>query len=75
MGGDEGQTDDRIAMSRDRVENLREGVGRLANKWTRIAERAEETSAVTGRDRCKDHRRKDGFWYRERQTTRKHREE
>ena len=75
MGGDEGQTDDRIAMSRDRVENLREGVGRLANKWTKIAEGEGETSAVAGRDCHEDHRRKDGFWCGERQMTRKHCEE
>ena len=54
MGGDEGQTDDRIMMGRNRMENLREGVGRLVDKWTRIAERTEETSAVTGKDRCED---------------------
>ena len=67
--------DDRIAMSRDRVKNLRESTSRLANERTKIAERTEETSAVTGRGRREDRRRRDGFWYRERQTTRKHREE
>ena len=58
-------------MGRDCMENLREGVGRLVNKRTKIAERMEETSAVTGRDRCDNRRRGDGFWCRERQTTRK----
>ena len=48
--------DDRITMSHDRMGNLREGTGRLANKWTKIAEGKEGTSAVTGRDRCKDRR-------------------
>ena len=48
--------DDRIAMSRDCAENLRECVGRLANEWTKIAERTEETSAVTGGDRREDRR-------------------
>ena len=67
--------DDRIMMSHDRMENLRECVGRLANEWTRIAEGKEETSAVTERDHCKNHRQKDGFWYREHQTTRKCHEE
>ena len=67
--------DDRIVMSRDHVRNLRECASRSANEWTRIAERAEETSAVTGRDHCEDRRRKDGFWYRERQTTQKRHEE
>ena len=43
-------------MGRDHMENLRECVSRLANEWTRIAERTEETSAVTGRDRRKDRR-------------------
>ena len=62
-------------MSRDRVENLRECASRLANERTRIAEGKEETSAVTGRDRREDRRRKDGFWCRERQTTRKRRKE
>ena len=62
-------------MSRDCVENLREGASRLANEWTRIAERMEETSAVTGRDPREDHRQRDGFWCRERQMTRKHHEE
>ena len=38
--------DDKITMSHDCVENLREGVGRLANEWTKIAEGTEETSAV-----------------------------
>ena len=66
---------DRITMSRDRVENLRESASRLANEWTNITERMEETSAVTGRDRHEDRRRRDGFWCRERQTARKHREE
>ena len=75
MGGDKGQTDDRIAMSRNRVENLREGASRLVNEQTRIAERTEETSAVTGRDRHEDCRRRDGFWCRERQMTRKRHEE
>ena len=46
--------DDRIVMGHDRVENLREGVSRLANKWTKIAEGKEETSAVAGRDCHKD---------------------
>ena len=64
--------DDRIVMGCNRVENLREGVGRLANEWTKIAEGKEETSAVAGRDHHKDCRRKDGFWCRERQTTREH---
>ena len=41
-------------MGHDRVENLREGVGRLANELTKITEGKEETSAVTGRDRCED---------------------
>ena len=54
MGGDKGQTDDRIAMGHDHVENLRECVGRLVNEQTKIAERTEETSAVTGRDHHKD---------------------
>ena len=63
--------DDRIMMGHDRVENLRECIGRLANKRTKIAERTEETSAVTGRDLREDRRRKDGFWCGERQTTRK----
>ena len=67
--------DDRIMMSCDCVENLREGIGRLANKRTKIAEGKEETSAVTGRDCCEDCRRKDGFWCREHQTTRKRHEE
>ena len=48
--------DDRIAMGRDCVENLRECVGRLANEWTKIAERTGETSAVTGRGRREDRR-------------------
>ena len=61
--------DDRIAMGHNRMENLRECVGRLANEQTKIAERTEETSAVTGRDRREDCRQKDGFWYREHQTT------
>ena len=74
-GGDKGQMDDKIAMGRDCVENLRECVSRLANKQTKIAERTEEASAVTGRGYRKDRRRKDGFWYRERQTTRKRCEE
>ena len=67
--------DDRITMSHDRVENLREGVGRLVNERTKIAEGTEETSAVTGRDCREDRRRMDGFWCRERQMTRKHCEE
>ena len=62
-------------MSHDRMGNLRECASRLANEWTRIAERVEETSAVTGRDRREDCRQKDGFWYRECQTTQKHHEE
>ena len=48
--------DDRIAMGCNRMENLREGVGRLANEWTKIAEGKEETSAVAGGDHCKDRR-------------------
>ena len=40
-------------MSHDHMENLREGLGKLANRWTRIAEGKEETSAVTGRD-CRE---------------------
>ena len=48
--------DDRITMSHDHVRNLRESASRLVNERTRIAERTEETSAVTGRDRCKDRR-------------------
>ena len=75
MGGDEGQMDNRIAMSCDCMRNLRESASRSVNEQTRIAERTEETSAVTGRDRREDRRRKDGFWYRERQMTRRHREE
>ena len=67
--------DNRIAMSCDRMRNLRECTSRSANERTRIAEGKEETSAVTGRDRREDRRQRDGFWYRERQTTRKHREE
>ena len=62
-------------MSCDHVGNLRECAGRLANKQTRITERTEETSAVTGRDCRKDCRQKDGFWCREHQTTRKRHEE
>ena len=62
-------------MGRDRVENLRECVGRLVNEQTKIAEGKEETSAVTERDHREDRRREDGFWCRERQTTRKRREE
>ena len=62
-------------MGCDCMENLRKGVGRLANEWTKIAEGKEETSAVAGRDRCEDRRRKDGFWCREHQTTRKHHKE
>ena len=62
-------------MGRDRVENLRECASRSVNEWTRIAERMEETGAVTGRGRCEGHRRRDGFWCRERQMTRKRREE
>ena len=46
--------DNRIVMSHNRMGNLRECASRLANKWTRIAERTEETSAVTGRDHHKD---------------------
>ena len=45
-----------IAMSRDCVENLREGVGRLVDEQTRIAEGKEETSAVAGRDCHEDYR-------------------
>ena len=75
MGGDEGQMDDRIMMSRDCMGNLRECTSRSANEQTRITERAEETSAVTGRDHCEDRRQKDGFWYRECQTTQKRCEE
>ena len=56
MGGDKGQMDDRIMMSHDHVKNLRESTSRLANERTRIAERTEETSAVTGRDRREDRR-------------------
>ena len=48
--------DDRITMGRDCVENLRECASRSANKRTNIAERMEETSAVTGRDHHEDHR-------------------
>ena len=62
-------------MGRDCVENLRESASRLANEWTEIAEGMEGTSAVTGRDCREDRRRKDGFWYREHQTTTKRREE
>ena len=51
--------------------NLREGASRLVNKQTKFTEGMEGTSAVTGRDRCKDCRQKDGFWYREHQMTRK----
>ena len=43
-------------MSCNHVGDLREGSGRLVNKWTRIAERTEETGAVTGRD-CHESRR------------------
>ena len=46
--------DDRIMMGHDCVENLREGIGRLVNEWTKIAEGKEETSAVAGRDRRED---------------------
>ena len=62
-------------MGHNCMGNLREGVSRSANKWTKITEGVEETSAVTGRDCCEDHRQKDGFWYREHQTTRNHCEE
>ena len=62
-------------MSCNCVGNLGEGAGRLASEQTKIAEGKEETSAVTGRDRCEDCRRKDGFWCRECQTTRKRCEE
>ena len=48
--GDKGQMDNRIVMGRDRIENLREGIGRLANERTKITEGKKETSAVTGRD-------------------------
>ena len=37
-------------MSCDRMGNLRECASRSANEQTRIAERMEKTSAVTGRD-------------------------
>ena len=67
--------DNRIAMGRDCMENLRECVGRLANEWTKIIEGKEETSAVTGRDCHKDRRRRDGFWCGGCQTIRKHHEE
>ena len=67
--------DDRIVMSCNRVGNLRECAGRLANERTRIAERMEETSAVTGRDCHEDRRQKNGFWCRECQMTRKRHEE
>ena len=43
------------------MENLREGVDRLANERTKIAEGKEETSAVAGRDHHEDRRRRDGF--------------
>ena len=56
--------DDRIAMGRDCMGNLRGSTGRLVNERTRIAERMEETSAVTGRDCHEDRRQKDGFWCR-----------
>ena len=46
--------------------NLWEGASRSVNEWTKIAEKTEGTSAVTGRDRCKDRGRRDGYWYRER---------
>ena len=62
-------------MSRDHVRNLRESASRLANEQTKIAEGTEETSAVTGRGHCEDRRRRDGFWCRECQTTRKRHEE
>ena len=58
-------------MSRNHVGNLGEGAGRLVSKRTKITEGKEGTSAVTGRDRDKDCRQKDGFWCREHQTTRK----
>ena len=67
--------DNRIAMGRDHMENLRECVGRLANEWTKIAEGKEETSAVTGRDCHEDCRQRDGFWCGEHQTTRKRHKE
>ena len=70
-----GQGDDRVAMGRDHMENLREGASRLANEQTRITERMEETSAVTGRDHCKDRRQRGGFWCRKCQMTRKRHEE
>ena len=38
------------------MENLRKGIGRLVNERTKIAEGKEETSAVAGRDHCRDHR-------------------
>ena len=57
--------DDKIVMGCNHVGNLRDGMSRSVNEWTKIAEGTEGTSAVTGRDCCKDHRRKDGFWYRE----------
>ena len=67
--------DDRIVMGCDRMENLREGIGRLVNEQTKITEGKEETGAVAGGDHREDHRRRDGFWCRECQTTRKHCEE
>ena len=62
-------------MGCDCVENLREGIGRLVNEWTKITEGKEETGAVAGRDCCEDCRQRDGFWCREHQMTRKHRKE
>ena len=67
--------DNRIVMGCDRMGNLREGVGRLVNEWTKIAEGKEETSAVAGREHREDRRQKDGFWCREHQMTRKHHKE
>ena len=64
--------DNRITMSCNCVENLRECASRSVNKRAKIAEGTEGTGAVTGRDYHKDHRRMDGFWYRECQMTRKH---
>ena len=48
--------DDRVMMGHNHVGNLRECTSRSANEWTRIAERTEETSAVTGRDHREDRR-------------------
>ena len=43
-------------MGCNHVGNLRECASRSANKRTKITEGTEETSAVTGRDCCEDHR-------------------